>query len=105
MRGFPAGGDGFVAPDVIDARFTDRADALADGQVYVPGTVTDTEVQFHLWPLGDGRLTLAVFTSVAELVRCCGAAQPWVRVYADRVDECARLCDADRVVWDTEVAA
>ncbi len=94
----------FVAPDVIGGRFAGWESGDVDpGQVYVPATVTDTDVEFELRRTADGRLALPVYSTLEDLKHFCGPEQPWVGIAVDRVDECVGLCGADVVVWDARM--
>ncbi|GAB3439980.1 SAV_915 family protein [Actinophytocola sediminis] len=93
-----------LSTGVIDGRLLGwDGDDSTTSQVFVPGTATDTEIAFELRRTEDDRLALPVYRTIEDLVRCCGAAQAWIGVYADRVEDCAALCSADLVVWDAEV--
>lgn len=70
------------------------------GSVYVPlhGLPDGGEAVCELRSLVDGRLALLVYESAEELVECCGRAQPWMEVLADRVDELRAATGAEVVV-------
>ena len=75
------------------------------GTVVVPlhGLPRDDEVVCELRRLTDERLALPVYDTVADLVACCGRAQPWMAVLADRMGELADATGADVVVPGLEL--
>ena len=63
----------------------------------------DDEAVCELRRLTDERLALPVYDTVSDLVACCGRAQPWMAVPADRLAELADAAGADLVVPGLEL--
>jgi hypothetical protein len=100
MREFRTGEDGFVAPDVIGGQYAGWEEDATPELAYVPATVVAEEVAFELRRTAEGGLALPAYSTLDDLVRCCGPHQRWVSVRTEGVAECARACGADVVLWD-----
>jgi hypothetical protein len=71
--------------------------------VYVPSARVrpgDDEVQLVLRRLADGSVVLPAYSSLDELVRCCGEDQPWVALPAGVVEVVPEQVGARAVVLD-----
>ncbi|MFD6859406.1 SAV_915 family protein [Rhodococcus sp. NPDC060090] len=70
--------------------------------LYVPTRRRDEsgQVQLEMRTLLDGRLALAAYTSLQELVRCCGPRQPWMGVDSAGLREIHRNTGYDLVLLD-----
>ncbi len=100
MRGSIAAGlDGPPAAPTQPAP-TQPAPAGARASVFTPLSALPVGEQAvcELRTLTDGRLGLLVYPSVAELVACCGTAQPWAEVPSARVEELRQAAGADVVL-------
>ncbi|WP_280761589.1 SAV_915 family protein [Prescottella agglutinans] len=53
--------------------------------------------------LPDGRLALPAYTSLDQLVNCCGGHQPWAAVDDDGLREVRRSTGYDVVLLDAEL--
>ncbi|MEJ2866355.1 SAV_915 family protein [Actinomycetospora sp. OC33-EN08] len=80
------------------------AGSREDEVVFVPVAAVpaagDVDVSLELRTLVDGRLALPVYSSAADLTRCCGDRQPGAAIPADRVDELLEQSGAAVVVQD-----
>lgn len=61
----------------------------------------DEQAQLVLRQVDDDLLVLPAYSSIDELVRCCGPDQPWVALPADTADEVAAQAGAATVLLDT----
>ncbi|WP_460957005.1 SAV_915 family protein [Parasphingorhabdus pacifica] len=63
----------------------------------------DREARIELRQDSDGRLVMLAYSSLEELVRACGTAQPWIAVSLDRVSGVKQEAGAELVFWDAEL--
>lgn len=63
----------------------------------------DREARVELRQDHEGRLAMLAYSSLEELVRSCGEAQPWIAVPIDRVSGVQQDTGAELVFWDTEL--
>lgn len=99
------GADRTVAPAVLGA---EHAGGGEQPTAYVPSQRLregDTEATLELRNTEDGRVAMLAFSSLEQLVGCCGEAQPWVALPLDRVDNLRELSGADVTLWDLELPA
>ncbi|KSZ58134.1 hypothetical protein Z045_13075 [Rhodococcus pyridinivorans KG-16] len=70
--------------------------------LYVPIRRRDSsgQVRLEMRTLPDGRLALPAYTSLEELVRCCGTQQPWMGVDNTGLQEVHRTTGYDVVLLD-----
>lgn len=71
--------------------------------VYIPCErieAKDREARVELRQDGDERLVMLAYSSLEELVRCCGNAQPWIGVRTDRVSQVQLETGAEAILWD-----
>lgn len=70
--------------------------------LYVPTRRRDKsgQVRLEMRTLPDGRLALPAYTSLQELVRCCGPRQPWMGVDSAGLQEIHRTTGYDVVLLD-----
>lgn len=70
--------------------------------LYVPIRRRDDSgrVRLEMRTLPDGRLALPAYTSLQELVRCCGPQQPWMGVDSAGLQEIHRTTAYDLVLLD-----
>lgn len=61
----------------------------------------DAEFSVELRTLTDGRLALLAYSSLESLVECCGPAQPWAEVPAERLEGLRVMVQAAVVLVDT----
>lgn len=61
----------------------------------------DTEFTVEMRTLVDGRLALLTYSSLESLVECCGPAQPWAEVPAERLEGLRAMVEAAVVLVDT----
>lgn len=74
------------------------------GVIYVPTrSVRDGQVQMNLYRLPDGRLALPTYSSLTELISCCGSAQTWAAYDTQGVSELRRLTDIDVFLLDAKL--
>lgn len=64
----------------------------------------DREAQIELHEDGNGRLVMLAYSSLEELVGCCGEAQPWISVQLPDVGRVQGDCGADAVLWDISLS-
>lgn len=76
-----------------------RFDVLYVPVVGRPGAAAHLELR----RLPDGRLALPAYTSLDQLVSCCGAHQPWAAVDDDGLREVARATRYDVVLVDAQL--
>lgn len=93
-------GNGRARPAVLDA---DESWHLPE-RVCVParpdtshGTLLDVR------ELTDGRLALPVYSSMEQLIACCGAAQPWLMLLAGRLPAVQRTVGFDVLLLDVDL--
>lgn len=91
----------------VDVRDAPDAEVVSELQppelVYVPSRPVrtgDRRVFLELQPDDRGRRTLLVYTSADELVAGCGQYQPWVAVFAERLDKIAAEAGAEIVLFN-----
>lgn len=78
-------------------------DDSAGSTVFVPTREMqrgDSQFLVEMRHLQDGRLALLTYSSLDELVECCGDLQPWVQLPADRVEEIRGVAGAEVVVMN-----
>ncbi|WP_277370747.1 SAV_915 family protein [Rhodococcus rhodochrous] len=70
--------------------------------LYVPIRRRDSsgQVRLEMRTLSDDRLALPAYTSLKELVRCCGPQQPWMGVDRRGLQEIHRTTRYDVVLLD-----
>lgn len=70
--------------------------------LYVPTRRRDGsgQIRLEMRTLPDGRLALPAYTSLRELVRCCGPRQPWMGVDSTGLQEIHRTTGYDVVLLD-----
>ncbi|TCN52190.1 hypothetical protein EV641_10866 [Rhodococcus sp. SMB37] len=70
--------------------------------LYVPTRRRDGsgQVQLEMRTLLDGRLALPAYTSLQELVRCCGPRQAWMGVDSAGLQEIHRTTGYDLILFD-----
>ncbi|MCK0091249.1 SseB family protein [Rhodococcus sp. F64268] len=70
--------------------------------LYVPTRRRDKsgQVRLEMRTLPDGQLALPAYTSLQELVRCCGPRQPWMGVDSAGLQEIHRTTGYDVVLLD-----
>lgn len=75
--------------------------------VFVPveSAAVDTEAVLELRPTEQGQTVMLAYSSLEQLVECCGDYQPWIAVYAPQVPELIARSGADGVVWDHPLRA
>lgn len=80
---------------------TESGDSMSD-VLYVPIRRRDSsgQVELEMRTLPDGRLALPAYTSLEELVRCCGPRQPWMGVDSTGLREIHRTTGYDVVLLD-----
>ncbi|MGH3914375.1 MAG: SAV_915 family protein [Pseudonocardiaceae bacterium] len=96
-----AGGKGVRRPAVLDPDESYHLPA----EVFVParpGTASSGAI-LEVRELTDGRLAMAVYSSMERLIACCGMCQPWIAFGADQLPELQRGGGFDVVVLDVDV--
>ena len=80
---------------------TESGDSMSD-VLYVPIRRRDSsgQVRLEMRTLSDDRLALPAYTSLEELVRCCGPRQPWMGVDGRGLQEVHRTTGYDVVLLD-----
>ncbi|NLV81279.1 MAG: SseB family protein [Rhodococcus sp.] len=73
-----------------------------DDVLYVPTRRRDGsgQVRLEMRTLADGRLALPAYTSLQELVRCCGPQQPWMGIDSAGLEQIHRTTGYDVVLLD-----
>jgi len=71
--------------------------------LYVPIRRRDGsgQIELEMRTLPDGRPALPAYSSLQELVRCCGPQQPWMGVDSPGLQEVHRTAGYDMVLLDT----
>jgi hypothetical protein len=91
---------------VIAEEFAARECAEATAWVLVPSLPVRAGAD-RFWPelrrLTDGRMSLLVYTSLAELVAACGRYQPWVAVPATWLERLRQDCRFDVVAMNLDI--
>jgi hypothetical protein len=99
-----------VAPPVITGEFTVRSGPPLGDVAYVP-TVRELSpgeenaVLKLLSSTSTGQLAVLAYSSLEQLVRCCGDRQPWVAFRTQRIDALPSVTGADVLLWDEELPA
>lgn len=105
--GQPWGDDGqSAAPAVFGSEYSGFESEDAVQIAYVPCERVgprDRQANIELRYDGDKRLVMLAYSSLEELVRGCGEAQPWVAVPVDRVSQVQQDTGAEIVLWDLEL--
>jgi hypothetical protein len=96
-----------AALDAVLGRAGGHGDRQApdDELVFLPSDLVepeDTEMVLLTLRLDERTTALPVYSSIAELVACCGAEQPWVCVPVGRLTELAQCVGASQVLWDPD---
>ncbi|WP_328442884.1 SAV_915 family protein [Amycolatopsis sp. NBC_00438] len=76
---------------------------LEAAPVYLPAqrlVRPDEPVPVEVRALPDGTRALLAYSSLKQLIACCGEHQPWAQVRGRDVHEHQRDCDADVILWD-----
>ncbi|MFD6893963.1 SAV_915 family protein [Rhodococcus sp. NPDC060086] len=70
--------------------------------LYVPTRRRDGsgQIRLEMRTLPDGRLALPAYTSLQELIRCCGPRQAWMGVDRTGLQEIHRATGYDLVLLD-----
>lgn len=92
--------DAVLSPPVSPRSVQPGISPSDHGSVYTPlsSLPAGDEAVCELRTLTDGRLALLVYGSPAEVVSCCGPAQPWAEVPVGRIDDLRAATGADVVV-------
>ncbi|TDC93062.1 SAV_915 family protein [Actinomadura sp. 7K507] len=96
--------DAEVAPEVI----TGGSDEQVLGETaFVPTEVElspgDENAMVKLVNTVDGELATLAYSSLEDLVRCCGEKQPWVAFRTENIDELPGVAGADVLLWNEEL--
>ena len=95
-----------TAPAMIVGTVDEKA-ATAVELAYVPTESQlshgDESVMVKLIATGEGEVLALAYSSVEELVRCCGFEQPWVAFEVDKIDALPGVTGADALVWNEEL--
>lgn len=95
-----------VAPEVITGGPDEHAPVPGD-LAYVPTQVElspgDENATLKLATTTDGELAALAYSSLEELVRCCGDQHPWVSFRTERIDALPSVTGADVLLWNEEL--
>jgi hypothetical protein len=98
--------DAEVAPEVITGGSDEDTPVLGD-LAYVPTEVElspgDENATLKLATTTDGELVALAYSSLEELVRCCGDRHPWVAFQAERINALPGVAGADVLLWNEEL--
>ncbi|WP_305093349.1 SAV_915 family protein [Prescottella sp. R16] len=79
---------------------------MRGGILYLPITGRPGAMaQLELRRLPDGRLALPAYTTLDQLVTCCGPHQPWASVDDTGLRDVAQTTGYDTVLLDAELPA
>lgn len=95
-----------AAPAVLGAEYAGYDSDEALQAVYIPTQLVgpqDQEARVELREDGEGQLAMLAYSSLEDLVRGCGKAQPWISVPVSRVSHVQREAGAQIVYWDVEL--
>ncbi|GAB3692613.1 hypothetical protein GCM10027597_49730 [Saccharopolyspora tripterygii] len=102
--GQPLGNDGQPAtPAVFGSEYSGFESDYAVQTAYLPCERVgprDREANIELRKDSDQRVVMLAYSSLEELIRGCGEAQPWIAVPVDRVSQVQRDTAAEIVLWD-----
>ena len=99
-----------VAPAVITGESTEGPAPAMGDVAYVP-TVRELSpgeenaVLKLLSYSSTGQLAVLAYSSLEQLVRCCGDRQPWVAFRTERIDALPGVAGADVLLWDEDLPA
>ena len=85
----------------------DLSGDLSDRLVFVPAHPgvdhEETTIRFELRQANEGELVVPAFTSVDQLVRQLGEAQPWLSLTMERLGILTQTMGVEKVYFDPEV--
>ena len=99
--------DAEAAPGVIGGAPGEKTMDLGD-VAFVPAEVEmspdDEDATVKLVSTPDGELVALAYTSLEELVRCCGDRHPWVAFQANKIAVLSGVTGVDVLLWNQELS-
>lgn len=76
---------------------------LEAAPVYLPAQRVvrpDEQAPIEVRAMEDGARALLAYSTLDQLISCCGGHQPWAKIRGGDVHDIQRQCEADIVLWD-----